>query len=122
MKGSTDFVLERIHRNKSVTIGELTLASLHVCFTQEDAPIPCGRYQIERTYSERFGKTTPLLLGSNDTRIVPRSLSKGTDGCIISGMDKSPDCVNSTQLAYREVLKWIATLESQNIPVWITIK
>ena len=121
MNGSTDFVLQRIQCSEGVTIGELTLASLHVCFTQENTPIECGRYRIERTYSERFQKTTPMLVGPG-ARVVPNYPGKDMEGCIITGYDHTQSGVSDTQLGYREVIKWIATLETQNIPVWMQIK
>jgi hypothetical protein len=143
MNGSTDFVLERIQQDPDVTIGELTIGSLHVCFTCEDAvreipgepvedwkikgetAIPVGRYRIERTFSNRFQKVLPQLLnvpGFEGIRIHPGNTSADTEGCILPGLDRLPNGVGSSQLAYREVLKWIATLETENIPVWITIK
>ena len=143
MNGSTDFVLERLQLDPDVTIGELTIGSLHVCYTCEDAvrelpgkqvtewkikgetAIPVGRYKIERTFSNRFQKTTPQLIsvpGFEGIRIHPGNTAADTEGCILPGLDRLPKGVGSSQLAYREVLKWIATLETQGIPVWIQIK
>jgi Family of unknown function (DUF5675) len=139
----TDFVLTRVQCDPTVTIGELKIGPLHICWTCEDCvreipgqpveswkikgqtAIPFGRYKIERTFSNRFGHTMPQLLdvpGFEGIRIHPGNSASDTEGCILPGLERRPESVGSSQLAYREILKWLDTIEQNNDDAWIEIK
>jgi hypothetical protein len=87
--------------------------------------IPTGRYKVERTFSNRFGHTTPQLLdvpGFEGIRIHPGNNASETEGCLLPGLVRKSNSVGSSQLAYREILKWIDTIERNGDEVWIDIQ
>ena len=139
----TDFVLTRIQCDSDVTIGELYIGGHRICFVLEDpvrevegqpveswkikgeTAIPRGRYRVERTFSNRFGHTTPQLLevpGFQGVRIHPGNTTADTEGCLLPGLERLASSVGSSQLAYCEILKWIDTIEQNGDEVWIEIK
>lgn len=130
----TDFVLRRVQLDDDVTIGELTIGGKHICWTCEDAErevkipgktaIPRGRYKVVRTWSPRFQVTMPLLLdvpNFEGVRIHPGNDADDTEGCILPGLERRPKGVGSSQAAYRELLKWLDTIEHQGLEAWIEI-
>jgi len=139
----TDFILTRLQVDPTVTIGELKIGPKHVCWVLEDpvreipgqpveewkikgqTAIPLGRYRVQRTFSNRFGHTTPQLLdvpGFAGIRIHPGNTTADTEGCLLPGLERLQTSVGSSQLAYREVLKWIDVIEQNGDEVWIEIK
>jgi hypothetical protein len=139
----TDFILTRLQVDPTVTIGELTIGPKHICWVLEDpvreipgvpveewkikgqTAIPYGRYRIQRTFSNRFGHTTPQLLdvpGYEGIRIHPGNTASDTEGCLLPGLERMASSVGSSQLAYREILKWMDTIEQQGLECWIEIK
>lgn len=139
----SDFILTRVQCDPDVTIGELTIGGHHVCWTVEDpvrevpgkpvsewkikgeTAIPVGRYKIERTWSPRFQTTMPLLIdvpGFSGVRIHPGNTPKDTEGCILPGLERRDRSVGSSQLAYREILKWLDSIERQGLDAWIEVK
>jgi Family of unknown function (DUF5675) len=131
----SDFILERVQLDPDVTIGKLSIGGHHICWTCEDAErevkvpgktaIPRGRYRIKQTWSPRFQVTMPQLLdvpGFEGVRIHPGNGPEDTEGCILPGLERRPKGVGSSQLAYREFLKWIDTLERQELEAWVEIR
>ena len=139
----TDFILQRVQQDDDVTIGGLSIGGHHVCWVCEDAvreipgepvetwkikgetAIPTGRYKIERTFSNRFQMTTPQLMdvpGFTGIRIHAGNTAADTEGCLLPGMERRPNGVGSSQLAYREVLKWLDAIEHQGADAWIEIR
>jgi hypothetical protein len=139
----TDFILTRLQKDPHVTIGELKIGGHHICWVLEDpvrevpgepvdtwkvkgqTAIPTGRYKVERTFSNRFGHTTPQLLdvpGFEGIRIHPGNNASETEGCLLPGLVRKSNSVGSSQLAYREILKWIDTIERNGDEVWIDIQ
>lgn len=129
-----DFILTRLENTPDMTIGEITIAGKHICWTCEDAErqekipkstaIPRGRYRIVQTLSPRFGVRMPLLLdvpGFTGVRIHPGNTPDDTSGCILPGLHRTPTGVGASRLAYAELLKWFEAIEWQNEEVWITI-
>jgi hypothetical protein len=139
-----DFILRRIQFSNDCTIGELVLGAeeRHVCWVCEDpvreiagqpveswkikgsTAIPTGRYQIKRTWSNRFQATMPQLLdvpGFEGIRIHPGNTSADTEGCLLPGVDRLPHGVGESRVAFREVLAWLDTFESQNLDTWIQV-
>lgn len=138
----TTFSLNRVQKDPDVTIGELKIGQLHVCWILEDpvreipgepvetwkikgqTAIPLGTYKIERTYSPRFGHTMPQLMdvpGFEGIRIHPGNTTGDTEGCLLPGLERRKDSVGSSQLAYREILKWLDTIEQNGSEAWIEI-
>lgn len=139
----SEFLLERVQCDPDVTIGSLSLNGHSICWTCEDpvrevpgqpvsawkikgsTAIPVGRYKIERTWSPRFQVTMPQLIdvpGFEGIRIHPGNTAADTEGCILPGMERREKGVGSSQLAYREMLRWLDAIEQQGLNAWITIK
>lgn len=129
------FILERMQCDDDVTIGELSIGGHHLCWTCEDAErdekikgktaIPRGKYKIERTWSPRFGMTMPQLMnvpGFDGIRIHTGNTAEDTEGCILPGMERRAKGVGASQLAYRELLRWLDSIEQQGLEAWIEIR
>lgn len=135
--------LHRIQFDPDATIGELFINGHHICWTCEDpvrevpgqpvetwkvkgdTAIPVGRYKIERTWSQRFQTTMPQLMdvpGFLGIRIHPGNGPGDTEGCILPGLERREKGVGSSQLAYREVLRWLDAIEGQGLDAWITVE
>lgn len=138
----TTFSLNRVQKDPDVTIGELKIGPLHVCWILEDpvretpepvevwkikgeTAIPAGKYKIERTFSNRFQHTTPQLMdvpGFQGIRIHPGNTTADTEGCLLPGLERRSKSVGASQLAYREILKWLDTIEQNGDEAWIEIQ
>lgn len=140
---SAEFILQRVQCDSDVTIGDLSIGGHHVCWVCEDpvrevpgepawrwkvpgkTAIPVGRYKIERTWSPRFQRTLPLLVdvpGFEGIRIHAGNTADDTEGCLLPGLVRRPKGVGDSQLAFREVLKWLDSIEFQGLDAYITIK
>lgn len=137
------FLLKRIQCDPDVTIGELSINGHHICWTCEDpvreipgepvetwkikgeTAIPAGRYLVQRTWSQRFQMTMPQLMdvpGFLGIRIHPGNGPSDTEGCILPGLERRDKGVGSSQLAYREVLRWMDAIENQGLDVYIEVR
>jgi hypothetical protein len=139
----TDLVLTRVQCDPDVTIGELHIGTHKIGYVCEDpvreiegqpvsawkikgqTAIPVGRYKIERTYSNRFGHTMPQLMdvpGFEGIRIHPGNGPSDTAGCLLPGLVRRDKGVGESQLAYREVLKWLDAIEKNGDEAFIVIQ
>jgi hypothetical protein len=99
----------------SATIGKLLIDGKFFCYTLEDivrdngvkiqkeTAIPYGVYDVIINMSNRFKKLMPLLLNVPNfqgVRIHPGNTELDTEGCLLVGMDKTPD--NSKILKSKE--------------------
>ncbi len=138
----------RIHLNDVCSIGELSVeGDDFTCYTLEDkdrklssddtvehikeikvygrTAIPYGRYEIIISYSNRFKKELPLLLGVkgfDGIRIHPLNEASETDGCVGVGLQK--DVVNNKILQSRAAFAILFQLIKDKIrteKVFITI-
>lgn len=124
------------------TIGRLSIAGEHQCFTCEDVvrpagqkvpgetAIPAGRYRIIVNRSERFSKIAghdvflPLLLDVPDftgVRIHTGNRAKDTEGCILPGLSRRPDGVSESKLAFDPLFARIQAALKAKEEVWIEI-
>lgn len=106
-------VLKRIARKNDYTIGKLYIDGEYFCDTIEDkdrglikdmsleeikklkvfgkTAIPTGTYKVEMTYSPRFKKILPLIVGVKGfegIRIHQGNTADDSSGCIIVGQNK----------------------------------
>lgn len=137
---TVELLLTRVQLDSDVTIGTITLAGKHICWTCEDpvreipgqaveswkipgqTAIPTGRYEIRLSLSNRFKKILPELLrvpGFTGIRIHPGNLPGDTEGCLLPGLERRAKGVGSSGLAMREIERWL--LASGKTPVFITI-
>ncbi len=86
--------------------------------------IPYGRYQVVVTFSERFRRPLPLLLGVPDytgIRIHTGNCDQNTDGCLLPGLDRRPDWVTESHRAFGLLFIEIeAALRKEK--VWLTLE
>lgn len=137
------FKLERLQLDEDVTIGQLTIAGHHICWTCEDAErpdanndgfvdnkipgktaIPRGTYKVLRTYSPKFQRTMPQLMdvpGFTGIRIHTGNYADDTAGCILPGLERLPKGVGQSSKAYEEVIKWLDAVEWQGNTSYIQI-
>lgn len=106
--------LERFFFSDKYTIGRLFLDGNYFCDTLEDpvrdleneqkiygeTAIPAGKYEVRVTWSPRFNRNLPLLLGVphfTGIRFHRGNYPKDTHGCILVGENKVKGMViNST--------------------------
>lgn len=102
-------ILQREPTVKETTLGVLFLDGVFQCFTLEDAvrevlgarvetwkvpgrtAIPLGTYPLDLTYSPKFGRSLPLVVGVpgfEGIRIHPGNKAGDTDGCILLGQSR----------------------------------
>ena len=110
-------VIRKVFTDKS-TIGELFIEEDRFCYTLEDTcragmkiagvtAIPAGTYQVVMTYSKRFQKVLPELLGVpgfTGIRIHAGNGPESTEGCILVGMRSGPDVVYDSQKAMANLM------------------
>jgi hypothetical protein len=130
--------LKRQWLTEQSTIGELFLGDAHQCFILEDkyrgddpkdkvpgkTAIPCGRYEVVVTHSPRFNVDMPLLLnvpGYAGVRIHWGNDADDTEGCLLVGLDRGPDQVLRSRLAYAGVFQLIQGARARGELVHITI-
>src|SRR5262249_13421526 len=121
------------------TIGELFLDGEHACFTLEDVvrpgdlmlvkiagqtAIPAGRYEVIVSWSERFARRLPLLLGvTNFTgiRIHPGNTETDTEGCILVGETRDTDRILESRKAFEAIFSKIEAATARE-KCYITIE
>lgn len=107
--------LKRTECGKVCTIGELLVDGVHECWTLEDVvradgvkvfgetAIPAGTYTVDITYSPRFKRDLPLLIGVQNfigIRIHPGNTASDTEGCILVGQGKGPNVILESRAAF----------------------
>lgn len=135
--------LERRWLTPKSTIGELRLDGVIKCFVLEDvyrpSPeakvpgktcIPCGKYEVVITHSPRFSALAgipvdmPLLLnvpGFTGVRIHWGNRPEDTDGCLLVGLDRGPDQVLRSRIAYEQVFALIQAARAKGELVHVDI-
>ena len=113
--------LDRKWKSDVCTIGTLTVDGNTDFFSLEDVEreiegrivaewkvdgktaIPRGKYKVEITYSPRFHRHMPEVLdvpGFQGIRIHSGNVATHTEGCILVGMSKGPNCIYESRKAY----------------------
>jgi hypothetical protein len=107
-----ELTLRRIERDRASTLGKLFHGDQFLCYILEDVDrgllstmtaeeirkvkvygktaIPYGRYEINCTYSPRFKRVLPQLLGVkgfSGIRIHRGLTAEHTEGCLLTGAD-----------------------------------
>lgn len=120
--------LVRIAFKETYTIGKLYVDGKYVCDTIEDkdrgldnsmtvneilrrkikgqTAIPTGHYNIEITYSPKYKRMMPLLLGVkgfSGIRIHSGNTSKDTEGCLLVGKNKQVGMVLESRDTYQRL-------------------
>lgn len=117
------------------TIGTLTVDGVFQSFTLEPAlarlapvldhpAIPVGRYRVDITPSTRFGRMLPLICnvpGRSGIRIHAGNGEADTEGCVLVGLSREHDSVESSRIALAALQPQIAGALARHGDVWITI-
>lgn len=128
-----------LHRQPSSNIctqGELSINGRHECWTLEDVvrdgpkipgetAIPKGVYSIDITYSPRFKRDLPLLIGVSGfvgIRIHPGNTASDTEGCILVGQGKGQNCILSSRAAFDVLFAKLKAAKDKGEPISIEIK
>lgn len=136
--------VRRIAMKDTYTIGKLYIDGVYFCDTIEDkdrglddsmeesvikerkvygeTAIPMGTYKVEITYSPKFKKNLPLLIGVKGfegIRIHSGNTAKDSLGCIIVGRNKKVGMVLDSRATMTKLLK-VLTSTKENI--WLTIR
>jgi hypothetical protein len=132
--GTMELLLKRGPSSDKSTIGELSIDGKFECFILEDpvrpvkipkiTAIPAGRYEIVRTFSNRFQRILPLLLNVpnfDGVRMHPGNKAEDTDGCLLPGKAKSKDWVSQSDAAFKQLEAKIIAAINAGQRVFITI-
>lgn len=139
--------LKRIYRGNTYTIGRLYIDNEYFCDTLEDkdreltsymseedikslkvyseTAIPTGTYKIEVTFSRRFKKKMPVLIGVkgfSGIRIHSGNDETHTSGCILCGFNKEKGKVVNSKVVTSKVYALIENAINNNNEVEITIE
>lgn len=127
--------VKRFMCGATCTIGELFVDGQHECYTLEDvvrAPgvkvpgqtaIPYGTYKIVITFSNRFQRDLPLLLGVQNfsgIRIHSGNLATQTEGCLLVGRVHTETSVGESRVAFDDLFAKIRNAIEHGEEVTIT--
>lgn len=129
-----ELALKRHWLTEASTIGLLYVDGERECYVCEDryrpppeakvagaTCIPVGRYEVRITYSPKFKRDMPLLVGVpgfEGVRIHPGNSATDTEGCLLPGKVKHYESVQRSVDAYIDLL---AKLAGTPGPIWLTI-
>ena len=151
-----ELVLTRIAKRQTYTIGRLFMieqvvdeystgtAEKYICDTLEPtwrdyahgaykvkgkSAIPEGRYAVVISYSPKFKKWLPLLIGDQEfnkqwkgVRIHAGNTEKHTQGCILVGENKIEGRLLNSCNTLNDLKQKIVEARARDEPVWLTIK
>jgi len=130
--------LYRVRLSNTTTQGEMLIGGKWECFTLEDkrrgadeaklwskTAIPEGYYKVILDYSQRFCRIMPHILdvqGFEGIRIHPGNTEADTSGCILVGLNRSPDYVGHSRMAFNRLMAKLEDSVSNNEEITIEIK
>ncbi len=99
------FILEDTDRGLKKTMSAAEILAIKV---PKLTAIPEGMYEVDITYSNRFGKDMPLVTnvpGYEGIRIHPGNYAVNTDGCLLPGTGTIPDRVTNSVIAFQALFQ-----------------
>lgn len=139
--------LKRIYKGSTYTIGHLYIGDKYFCDTLEDTDrgltsdideeeikrikvysetaIPTGTYKIEVTFSPRFKRKMPLLIGVkgfSGIRIHSGNNEYHTSGCILCGYNKEKGKVLNSKIVTSKLYALIENAINNKEEVEISIE
>ena len=148
-----ELLLTRIAKRKTYTIGRLAVreqvgsenlaegaAETYFCDTLEPtwrdykngarkikgrSAIPEGRYALVISYSPKFKKWLPILLGVpmfEGIRIHAGNTEKDTEGCILVGENRKEGMVLNSNTWLKRLKDKIVEAKDRGEAVWITVR
>jgi len=129
-----NLLLNRESQTADATLGRFFAGNECLYYTCEDlqraekipgkTAIPCGRYKVVITFSNRFQKFLPLLLdvpGFTGVRIHSGNTAADTEGCILIGKVKTANGIGQSRAAMADFMprlaEWLKAGE-----VWLEVK
>lgn len=131
-----ELILKRTECGKVCTIGELLIDGVHECWTLEDVvradgvkvfgetAIPAGTYTIDITYSPRFKRDLPLLIGVQGfvgIRIHPGNTASDTEGCILVGQGRGQNCILSSRAAFDSLFPKLQAAKKRGEKITVSV-
>ena len=127
--------LQREPSTEHATLGTLTVNGKFECFTLEDVvrpvkihgetAIPAGTYPVAISFSPRFQRDLPILIGVpnfSGVRIHPGNTAKDTEGCILLGVTKGVDRVDNSRIAFTALWEDLLAAWTKHEAITIEIK
>ena len=135
--------LERVQQDHDVTIGSLSIDGAWQCWICEDpvreidgqpveswkvhgkTAVPRGTYQVDITWSPRFKRDLPLLLGVKGfegIRIHPGNTPADTEGCLLPGRLRLGKSVGESVKAFADLFARIREARDRNESVTIVVR
>lgn len=136
-------LLERDPTGLTCTIGHLSVDGESFCATLEDpvreipgqpvskwkvagdTAIPAGTYKVDVTYSPRFKRDLPLLLGVpgfEGVRIHAGNTNADTEGCILVGTWNGGEFIHNSRLQLAALMDLLEIAEISKRDVTIEIR
>ena len=138
--------VNRIARKDGYTIGRMSLNGVYFCDTLEDTDrglkstmsldeilskkrkgitaIPTGKYDVILTFSPRFKRVLPLLLGVKGyegVRIHAGNTAEDTEGCLLVGENKVKGQVLNSRATLEKLMSALLECEKRKEKISITI-
>lgn len=127
---------------ESYTPGVLYAGGLRFCFTCEDedrelekagverkvygrTAIPRGRYRVEVSWSNRFGKLLPAVLdvpGFSGIRFHGGNRAEDSLGCVLVGKVRTADGIAQCPDIVQRLTAMILDAEDNGIETWLEVK
>lgn len=104
---------------------DMQLAEIQKRKIYGETAIPTGRYQVTETYSPKFKKYMPLLVGVKGfsaVRIHAGNTPADTEGCVLVGKNDVVGKVTNSRYWFNLLADKIHTANFNGYGVWITIK
>ena len=135
-----ELTLTRIAKKKTYTIGRLAIDGEYFCDTLEPtwrdyahggrkiagrSAIPEGRYAVVISWSPKFRKWLPILLGVpnfSGIRIHAGNTADDTEGCILVGKNRIVGNVLDSALWLYRLKQRITEAKDRDEAVWITVE
>lgn len=135
-----EIIIDREYKKDNYTIGFLYIDGVYVCDTLEDkvrvleneddkvygeTAIPEGRYEVILSYSKRFKKVLPEILGVEffkGVRIHSGNTDKDTEGCILVGENKEVGKVINSRKTMKKLMSLLKTAWDSGEKIYINIK
>lgn len=129
--------VKRTEYTGNSTIGELDIAGAPFCYTLEDVvraksvkikketAIPAGRYRVKNTFSPKYRRVMPQIMDVpmfQGIRIHGGNDKQDTEGCLLLGMHRGRDHIDTCRPALEHVYTLITAAEAMDREVWITIE
>lgn len=127
-----NIVLRRTFTGDGVTLGELFIDGTFFAFSLEPddvgvahPAIPVGRYKVIITYSTRFKRLLPLVVGVPGRvgiRFHPGNEARDTEGCILLGFSQSGRTIVRSRAACEAFQHKIEPVLHAGEPVWLQVE